>query len=100
MVLLTALAARRLLALSVNFLHALLRTEWQRFVGTPGMVTGIFLVIPAAWLVFRESVLDVWLAKAGHGARRAAPRRAAGRRSGERRLAPPARADGLASCVA
>jgi hypothetical protein len=97
MVVLTALAAKRLFALSVSFLHALLRTEWQRFVGTPGMVTGIFLVIPAAWLVFRESVLDVWLAKGGHGARSAAPRRVAGRRTGERRVA---RDAGLESCAA
>ena len=100
MVVLTALAAKRLCALSVTFLHAFLRTEWQRFVGTPGMLTGAFLVIPAAWLVFRESVLDVWLAKAGRGRRSAAPRRAAGRRTGERRVAPQAMDGGLRSCAA
>ena len=100
MVVLTALAARRLSALSVTFLHAFLRTEWQRFVGTPGMLTGAFLVIPAAWLVFRESVLDMWLAKAGYGMRSAVPRRAAGRRTGERRVAPQARDGGLRSCAA
>ena len=99
-VVLTAQAAKRLFALSVTFLHAVLRTEWQRFVGTPGMLTGAFLLVPAAWLVFRESVLDVWLAKAGHGARCTAPRRATARRTGERRVAPQVRDGGLASCPA
>jgi hypothetical protein len=97
MVVLTALAAKRLFALSVSFLHALLRTEWQRFVGTPGMLTGAFLLVPAAWLVFRENVLDVWLARAGHASRRTASRRAASRRTGERRVA---RDAGLQTCAA
>lgn len=79
MVVLAAVAATRLLALGVSFLHAFLRTEWQRFVGTPGMVTGAFLVIPAAWLVFREAFLDAWLAGAGPGTHKAAPKRGATR---------------------
>jgi hypothetical protein len=47
----------RLLPLFVTLLHAMLRIDWLKYVGTPSMASGVFALVPAAWLVIRESFL-------------------------------------------
>ena len=55
----------RLLSLGLAFLHAFFRTDWLRFIASPSMAAGALAVLPAAWLVIRESV---WLARSPWGA--------------------------------
>lgn len=56
---LAALAAvmSQLLSIGLACLHAVLRIDWQRFLGSPSMAAGALAVLPAAWLVIRESLL-------------------------------------------
>ena len=54
-----------LLSLALAFLHGFFRTDWLRFIGSPSMAAGAMAVLPAAWLVIRESF---WLARSPWGA--------------------------------
>ncbi|MFC5480990.1 hypothetical protein [Massilia suwonensis] len=49
-----ARACTRLLALSIAFLHSVLRTDWLRLVCSPSIAAGFLFVIPATWLAVRE----------------------------------------------
>jgi hypothetical protein len=51
-----AAMASRLLSLGLAFLHAFFRTDWLRFIASPSVAAGAMAVLPAAWLVIRESV--------------------------------------------
>ncbi|QNA99550.1 hypothetical protein [Massilia sp. Se16.2.3] len=68
-------AIARMLALVVSLLHGLLRTDWLKYVGTPAMQSGLFLLIPAAWLLIWENFLARRRGHAQPVERRVGPRR-------------------------
>jgi hypothetical protein len=45
------------LSLVATGLDAILKTEWLKYIGAPGILLGLLLVVPAAVLVIRENLL-------------------------------------------
>lgn len=47
----------RLLLVFVTLLHVMLRIDWLKYIGSPSVANGMCALVPATWLVIKESLL-------------------------------------------